>query len=162
MSRTLQPEAALHQAEGWGGEVQQLFVEALVGVARAPRRLRLLAEAEDLELSPRVAGGFAARRRALQVSVLGEAAGGLVHRHLAGVDADRDGEARDADEGLDGDTGGEAGILGAEPLVDAQLLDVMRPPLDERQGQQALADVSARTAQDPAVSEVPGCDLVHG
>src|SRR5205823_13907456 len=66
-----EPQAGRHQTEGWGAEVEQLGVEALQGVLGAPGGPRLLPQAEDLQLAPRVAavggveGGarrFAARR----------------------------------------------------------------------------------------------------
>src|SRR5438094_369411 len=79
-----------------------------------------IADAQDLELAPRVAavggveagpGRLAPGRRALEEGVVLEAAGGLVDRHVAAVHADGDGQAGDADEGLDGDAGGEAGVV---------------------------------------------------
>src|SRR6266567_7458657 len=93
-----EPEAARHQTEGWGAEVEQLLVEALVGVLGAPRGAGLLSQTEDLELAPGVAtvrgveggpGRLASGGRAPEVSVLLEAAGGLLHRHRAAVQADR-------------------------------------------------------------------------
>src|SRR3954470_1344940 len=93
----LEAEAAPHEAERRGAEVEKLLVEALMGVVGAPRGTRPLAQAEDLELAPRVAavGGvesgarrLAARRRALEERVLFEPLRGLLDRHLAAVHAD--------------------------------------------------------------------------
>src|SRR5437764_11999160 len=128
MSSTgLQAEPRCHQAEGWCTQVEELLVEALVRVFGAPRCPGALAQAEDLELAPRVAavggveggpGRLAAGSGALEMGVLFEAAGGLLHRHLTGVQADRDGQAGDADQGLDGDARFEARIVAPKALFD--------------------------------------------
>src|SRR5437764_2526514 len=90
----LETQSRCHEPQRRGAEVEQLLVEALVGVLAAPRRARPVAQAKDLELAPRVAavggiergpGRLAAGGRALEVGVLLESAGGFVHRHLPGV-----------------------------------------------------------------------------
>ena len=126
--------------------------------------------AHDLQLPVRVAAigrvedratGLRACRRARQVRVGGEPPRALLDRHARSVHADRAGQPRHADERLQPHPDLEPRVVGHEALFDAELLGVVRPPLDERQGVQRPAYGGRRAAQRAAVGEVPGRDLVH-
>src|SRR6266540_2346198 len=164
-------QGVIDEPERRRAKAEQGGVEALVRVARAPCGAGAVAEGEDLDLPPGVptVGGVEGGPRRLGTGggaadegIGGEAADGLVHAHRARVHPDRDGQPRHPLERLDRDADGEARVVGAEALLEAQLLDVVRPALGERLGMERATHVALYPAQAATVGEVPGSDLVHG
>ena len=77
-----------------------------------------------------------------------------------------DGQAGGPDQCLQGDSGGEAPIVGPEPLLEAQLLGIVRPPFDEHARQGRARRTSPLGAPHGAdMGEVPGatsCTVMAG
>src|ERR1700722_16110895 len=158
------------QAQRRGAEVHQRGVEALEREARPPGRPGPVAQRHDLQLSPGVAAvgrvegrppGLGERRRAGQVGVGLEPRGRLLHGHARRVHPERAGQPGHPDQGLEPDAEREPRVVGQEPLLDAELLGVVRPALHEGAREQRPPDGAAGPAQRLVMREVPRRDLVH-
>src|SRR5437773_5830529 len=163
-------DGSREQADRRGAEVEHGLVEALEGEAGGPVLFGPLAQLEDLQLAPGVpavgrveggAPGLGQRRGSGKMSVGLEPAGRVVDGHPGRVHADGARQPGHSYQRLQPDPDRDPRVVGAEPLLHAQFLAVVRPAFDERAGVQGLPDLGRHVPQRTAVGEVPGCDLVH-